>query len=89
MDHIKKWEALAEVMEEHAETEKMALSIRKELSKFKRKLIKRNIDVSKTNEYESSEESYSDYIKNTTPGYESFVNGYESNMNEDDKKVYR
>lgn len=88
MDHIKKWEALAEVMEEHAETEKMALSIRKELSKFKRKLIKRNIDVSKINEYETSEESYSEYIKDTTPGYESFVNGYESNMNEDDKKKY-
>lgn len=82
MDHIKYWEGVASAMEENLETEKMALSIRKELIKFKKKLVKKNINT-ESNKV-SSEESYSDYLHSTTPGFESFVDSYK----EDDKKKY-
>lgn len=82
MDHIKKWEAVAAVMEENTETEKMSISIRKELAKFKKKLLKKNIDTS-NKDVIRSEESYQSFLNETTPNFESYMDEIE-----DDKKKY-
>ena len=82
MDHIKKWEAVAAVMEENTETEKMSISIRKELAKFKKKLLKKNIDTS-NKDIIRSEESYQSFLNETTPNFESYMDEIE-----DDKKKY-
>lgn len=72
MDHIKYWEGVALAMEENIESQKMALSIRKELVKFKRKLLKKNIDTS-NREMIGSEESYQSFLDNTTPNFEAYM----------------
>lgn len=82
MDHIKKWEAVAAVMEENTETEKMSISIRKELAKFKKKLLKKNIDTS-NKDLIRSEESYQSFLNETTPNFESYMDEID-----DDKKKY-
>nr|DAS13864.1 MAG TPA: Permuted papain-like amidase enzyme, YaeF/YiiX, C92 family [Caudoviricetes sp.] len=89
MDHIKRWESISYAMEENSETEKLALKIRKELIKFRTKLAKKNINTSNGHDMDAREESYSDYIKSTTPGYESYLEGFEEDGSEDDKKKYK